>query len=374
MRFMKLTSKVKLQPTDAQADGLKRTLEVANAACDYISTVAWNERAFGKFQLQKLVYADVRSSFDLTAQVVIRCISKVTDAYKLDRKTKRTFRPLGSIAYDSRILSWKLDKNEVSIWTVDGRQKIPFVAHARAKELLAGQRGESDLCLIEGAFYLMTSCEVAEPAPSDVDDFLGIDLGIANIAVDSDGSVHQGRTVKSVRFRHRKLRSKLQRKGTKSSRRRLKRLSGKERRFATWTNHNISKSIVAKAKDTDRGIAVEDLTHIRERVTARRSQRAILHSWSFAQLRTFLTYKAQLNGVPLVAVDPRNTSRTCPYCGHIDKANRKTQDTFLCVICGFSGLADHVAAVNIRSRAVVNRPNVSAAQTAVQSQGQSPRL
>ena len=371
---MKLTAKVKLQPTDAQADGLKRTLETANAACNYISDVAWDSRTFGQFQIHKLVYNDVRSSFDLTAQVVIRCISKVADAYKKDRKTKRTFRPLGSIAYDSRILSWKLDKSEVSIWTVDGRQKMPFVAHSRARELLAGQRGESDLCLIEGVFYLLTSCEVAEPTPSDVDDFLGVDLGIANIAVDSDGSVHQGKTVKNVRFRHRKLRSKLQRKGTKSSRRRLKRLFGKEQRFATWTNHNISKSIVAKAKDTNRGIAVEDLTHIRERVTVRRSQRATLHSWSFAQLRTFLTYKAQLNGVPLVAVDPRNTSRTCPYCGHIDKANRKTQDTFLCVVCGFSGLADHIAAINIGRRAAVIPPNVSTAQTIVQRQGQSPCL
>lgn len=370
---MKLTSKVKLQPTGEQSDSLKRTLELANAACNYISEVAWDRRTFGKFQLQKIVYADVRASFDLSAQVVIRCIAKATDAYKLNRKTRRTFRPLGAIAYDSNILSWKLDKNEVSIWTVNGRQKIPFVAHSRAKELLSGKRGESDLCLVDGAFYLMTSCEVAEPASSDVGDFLGIDLGIANIAVDSDGTVHQGKTVKNVRFRHRKLRSKLQRKGTKSSRRRLKRLSGKERRFATWTNHNISKSLVAKAKDTGRGIAVEDLTHIRERVTARRSQRATLHSWSFAQLRSFIEYKAQLNGVPLVAVDPRNTSRTCPCCGHIDKANRKTQETFLCVICGFSGLADHIAAVNIRSRAVVNRPNVSAAQTAAQSQGQGPQ-
>ncbi len=372
--LMKLTAKVKLQPTDAQANGLKRTLETANAACNYISDVAWGARTFGQFQIHKLVYHDARASFDLAAQVVIRCIAKVTDAYKLDRKTKRAFRPLGSIAYDSRILSWKLDKSEVSIWTVDGRQKMPFVAHARAKELLAGHRGESDLCLIDGAFYLLTSCEVAEPTPSDVDDFLGVDLGIANIAVDSDGSVHQGKTVKSVRFRHRKLRSKLQRKGTKSSRRRLKRLSGKERRFATWTNHNVSKSIVAKAKDTGRGIALEDMTHIRERVTARRSQRATLHSWSFAQLRSFLSYKAQLNGVPLVAVDPRNTSRTCPSCGHIDKANRRTQDKFLCVVCGFSGLADYIAAINISRRANVNLPNVSDAQTTVQCQGQSPCL
>jgi putative transposase len=169
---MQLTAKVKLQPTDAQADSLKRTLETANAACDYISDVAWDTRIFGKFQVQKLVYGAARSTFDLTAQMVIRCIAKVTDAYKLDQKTKRTFRPHGSITYDNRILSWKLDPNEVSIWTVAGRQKISFVCHPRAKELLGGKRGESDLCLINGEFYLLTSCEVDEPVPGDVVEFM----------------------------------------------------------------------------------------------------------------------------------------------------------------------------------------------------------
>lgn len=356
---MKLTAKIKLQPTPEQAELLKKTLETANAAANYISGVAWDTRTFGKFQVQKLVYHDVRNTFGLSAQVVIRAISKVTDAYKLDKKTKRTFRPLGSIAYDSRILSLNLEKNEVSIWTVDGRQKMSFVCHQRAKELLGGDRGESDLCLIDGVFYLLTSCEVDEPAPSDVDDFLGVDMGIANIAVDSDGEVHQGKTVKSVRHRHRKLRSKLQAKGTKSARRLLKKRRRKEQRFAAWTNHNISKHIVAKAKDTGRGIALEELGGIRDRVTVRRSQRETLHSWSFFQLRTFIEYKSKLMGVPVVAVDPRNTSRTCPCCGHIDKANRKTQDKFLCVDCGFSGLADHIAAINIGSRAAVNLPNVS---------------
>ncbi len=355
---MKLTAKVKLQPNDAQADSLKRTLEKANAACDYISQVAWDTRTFGQFRIHALVYTDVRRTFDLTAQLVIRCIAKVTDAYKLDKQTQRTFKPLGSIAYDERILSWKMDRDEVSIWTVDGRQKISFVAGTHHKAMLAHQRGESDLCLIDGKFYLFTTCDVDEPAPADVEDFLGVDMGVANIAVDSDKTIHQGKTVKGVRYRHRQLRRKLQVKGTQSTRRRLKKLAGKERRFATWTNHNISKTIVAKAKDTDRGIALEELTHIRERITARRPQRATLSSWSFAQLRSFIEYKGKLMGVAVVAVDPRNTSRTCPCCGHIAKANRKTQDKFLCIDCGFAGLADYIAAINIGRRASVNAPYI----------------
>ena len=376
---MKLTAKVKLTPTDTQADSLKRTLETGNAACNQISGVAWDSQTFGKFQVQKLVYHDVKAIFDLTAQLVIRCIAKVTDAYKLDKKTKREFRPLGSIAFDNRILSWKLDKNEISIWTVDGRQKIGFVCHARAKELLLGAHGESDLCLIDGEFYLFTSCQVEEETPKDVDDFLGVDLGIAQIASDSDGNQYSGQAVNGLRYRHARLRSKLQSIGTKSAKRLLKRRRRKELRFAKNVNHQISKELVGRAKDTNRGIALEDLTAgahwARERVTVKKARRRQHSSWSFFDLRAKIEYKAQLHGVAVVLVDPRNTSRTCSSCGCIDKANRKSQSNFVCVSCGFVSNADTNAAVNIRirGRALVNAPNVSARKIA-SSQGQAHEL
>ncbi len=115
LTILKLTAHVKLLPTPEQASALKETLQRANAACDYISGVAWDTCTFGKFSLQKLVYHDAKETFGLSAHVVIRCISKVTDAYKLDKKTKRGFKPLGAIAYDSRILRYKLSKGVVCI-------------------------------------------------------------------------------------------------------------------------------------------------------------------------------------------------------------------------------------------------------------------
>ncbi len=372
---MKLTAKVKLQPTDAQADSLKRTLETSNAACNRISDIAWETRTFGKFAIQKLVYHDIKTEFGLNAQVVIRCISKVCDAYKLDKKTKRTFRSDGSIAFDSRILSWKIDASQVSIWTVDGREKVPFLAHGRAKQLLLGVRGESDLCLIDGDFYLFTSCEVDEPKPSDVDDFLGVDMGIKNIASDSDGNHYSSGQVNGLRKRHANLRSRLQSKGTKSAKRLLKKRRRKEARFAKDVNHTISKKLVECAKDTSRGIAVEELGGIRERITVRKAQRRQHHSWSFFDLRAKLEYKAKLNGVPLIAVDPRNTSKVCNKCGCIDKANRKSQAVFLCVSCGHSANADTNAARNISSRAVfVNQSNVSVIHPKDGPLGTSPCL
>ncbi|HEU5086123.1 MAG TPA: transposase [Roseiflexaceae bacterium] len=354
---------LKLQPTPEQAEALKRTLETANAACNQISQVAWHTGTFRQFAIHKLTYYDVKHSCGLSAQLTVRCIAKVADAYKLDRKTQRTFKPLGAIAFDDRILSYKT--SSISISTVEGRHTIPFVCGERQRELLDRRQGESDLVFVRGNWYLFSTAEVEQPEPIDVDGVLGIDLGVTNIATDSDGETHSGSAIKNVRYRHRRLRTKLQKKGTLGSRRRLRQLAGQERRFARHVNHCLSKRIVAKAKGTERAIALEDLRHIRTRVTARRSQRATLHSWAFAQLRSFIAYKAQLSGVPVHLVDPRNTSRTCPKCGHCAKENRKTQASFVCTSCGFAGPADVIAAGNIARRAAVNQPRCSDADGSV---------
>jgi predicted transposase len=147
---MKLTAQLKLQPTPEQADALKHTLEVANAACNYISTRAWASCTFGKFALQKLCYQEVRETFGLSAQMTVRALAKVGDAYKLDKQTRRTFRPLASIAYDDRILSFALPDSSISIWTLDGRQSIPFVCGERQQALLQTRQGESDLLFHRG--------------------------------------------------------------------------------------------------------------------------------------------------------------------------------------------------------------------------------
>ena len=282
---MQLTAKVKLLPTPEQADVLRHTLETANAACNYISEQAWKERTFCQYSLHKLVYYDVRERFGLSSQMTVRCISKVADAYKLDRKTKRTFRETGAIAYDSRILSWKARKQAVSIWTLNGRQTISFVCGDRQRELLQHQRGESDLALIDGAFYLLATCEVEAPEQFEAEESLGVDLGIVNIATDSDGKTYSGAQVNNLRRRHAKLRAKLQQKGTKSAKRLLKKRRRKECRFGQDVNHVISKRIVEKAEGTGRAIGLEDLSGIRDRTTVRKSQRRQHCSWAFHDLR-----------------------------------------------------------------------------------------
>jgi IS605 OrfB family transposase len=361
---MKQTLMVKLAPTKEQHQAMLKTMEQFNEACNYASWDSFNSKTFGQFYLHHRVYRYLREHYDLSAQMAVRAIAKVSESYKSDRKALRNFKPHSAMVYDQRILSWKgLDK--VSILTLEGRQIIPTRIGGYQEARLDRKVRQADLVLQDGVFYLGVVVDAPEPNPNDSTGYLGIDLGIINIAADSDGEVYSGGQVNSLRKRHTKLRAKLQSKGTKAAKRLLKKRSRKERRFATNVNHTISKAVVARAKDTGRGIALEDLSGIRDRITVRRSQRRQHHSWTFSQLRKFIEYKAKLAGVVVKLVDPRNTSRICPQCGTIDKHNRPSQCLFSCVSCGFSSLADTVAATNISRRALVNEPYFSPALLSV---------
>jgi hypothetical protein len=227
---VKLIAQLKLRPTPEQADALRAPLETANAACNYVSQVAWDSGTFREYALRKLVYGELRATYGLGAQVAQHCVAKVADAYAHDRATRRTFELHGAIAFDDRNLSYALPDASVSNWTVRGRERIAFVCGARQWQLLQTRRGESDLVYSGGQWHLLATCEVEEPAPGDLDrdDALGVDLGVVNIATDGDGEIHSGSTITNVRAHHRRLRTKLQAKGTKGSRR-LKRLAGQER-------------------------------------------------------------------------------------------------------------------------------------------------
>ncbi|AWS44901.1 RNA-guided endonuclease TnpB family protein [Streptosporangium sp. 'caverna'] len=355
---MLVTEMVKLAPSAEQGEALLATMRACNAAANRVAEVAFKQRTANKIAIQKLLYADLRADFNLSAQMAIRSIAKACEAYKRDKKIKPVFRELGAVAYDPRILTWK-GRDTVSILTLTGRIIVSVVYQGRwLKTTGTTVRGQADLIYRDGMFFLAVVVDVPEPpAGPEPDEWLGVDLGIVNIATDSTGQAHSGAGVRAVRRRNRILRARLQSKGTKSAKRLLKKRRRKESRFARDVNHVISKHLVGKAKGTGSGIALEDLEGIRDRVTVRKAQRADLHSWSFNQLRTFLMYKAAIAGVTVRAVDPRNTSRTCHRCGHCEKKNRPTRDDFRCVACGFAGPADHNAAINIGRRAAANQPN-----------------
>ena len=272
-------------------------------------------KIFNQFKIHKEVYHKIKGSSDLSAQILVRCISKVADAYKLDKKTKRVFKPLSSISYDSRILTYQSEKM-VSIWSIGGRLKIQFVCHNT--KYLPYIKGEADLVFKKGKFYIFQTVEVPEENIKDIEEFIGCDFGHADICTLSNGTNYNSEQLKKVRKKYTKIRASVQNKGTKGANKLLKRLSGRERRFVSINNHAISKQIVAKAKAENKGIAIEDLSNIRKKENPKsKAQKTELNRWSFYQLRHYLTYKAAFNGVKLFAIPPAYTSQTCNVCFHV---------------------------------------------------------
>src|SRR2546421_7922754 len=307
---MKQTMLLKLAPTEEQHHALLETMHAFNAGANYVAGVASAEKTANKFALQKLVYGELRVTYKLPAQLAIRAISKASEAYKRDKSIQPTFKPEGAIVYDPRVMSFK-GLMTVSLLTLSGRVLVPFVIGPYQQSRMDAISGQADLIYRNGTFYLAVTLDVPIPAPDETTDTLGVDLGIINLATDSEGETFSGDAIEKNRKRHHALRQRLQKRGTKSAKRHLKQLSGKEARFKRNTNHVISKRIVAKAKANGQGLAIEELRHIRKRTdsTVRRSQRNRHTCWSFAQLRSFLSYKAALAAVPLHLVDPAYTSR-----------------------------------------------------------------
>ncbi|BAY91589.1 MULTISPECIES: RNA-guided endonuclease InsQ/TnpB family protein [unclassified Tolypothrix] len=172
----------------------------------------------------------------------------------------------------------------------------------------------------------------------------GIDRGLYHQAVTSNGQFFSSSKIRKVQRRYLYNRRKLQQKGTRSAKRRLKAMSGREKRFMKDTNHCVSKKLANQP-----GIAVfvlEDLSSIR---TQRRGKKMNkwLGSWAFYQQEQFLTYKAEALGKRVVHQDPRYTSQKCNICKHIRRTNRH-KSRFHCKNCGHRTHADLNAAKNVR--------------------------
>ncbi|MGW0581475.1 RNA-guided endonuclease InsQ/TnpB family protein [Streptomyces sp. NPDC002920] len=371
---MKIVRQVKLVPDAVQALALQRTLPAVNEAANWVSSVGFEHfglKASAR-ELRKLCYGKLKD-LGFGAQAAQHIIKRVADAYTTLRANIRAgnlgpegakrrhraeskpvaFRPHAAHTYDDRCLSWNYDAQTVSIWTLTGRiRNVRFACSPQAlKALAACRRGESDLVFRDGKWFLIATIDIPEPEVFEPKDFIGVDRGIVNLATTSDGDNHQGRRLGRYRRWQARKRAEIQARKTRSSVQLLKKRARKEARHATHVNHKVAKVVVAVAQRTERGIALEELRGIRERVTVPRDQRARLSSWPFHQLGEFIAYKARQAGVPFIEVDPAYTSQRCPRCGHTARNNRPSRDCFSCRRCGLAGPADHVAGVNVRQRA-----------------------
>ncbi|MGW8886017.1 transposase, partial [Streptomyces sp. NPDC055749] len=260
---MKVVVRVKLLPTPVQASALEATLTACNEAATWAASVAFEKNTYRNLPLRRHTYQEVKTRWGLGAQAAQHAVKKACDAYTALQANLRTgrygrpgskrhtrasgkpiaFRPQAAVPYDDRMLSWQHERRTVSIWTTAGRLKhVAFMGQAGQLEVLARHRqGESDLVRQGGAWFLIATCEIpAATLNAHPVAFIGVDLGIVNIAATSDGTRHSGRRINRKRANDRVLRAKLQKKNTKSAKRRAKRYAGREARRNKDINHKIS--------------------------------------------------------------------------------------------------------------------------------------
>ena len=347
----------KLQVTPKLRQEIDLTLGRFADGCNYALSVSKQENVRSANKLQKLVYHDIRNATGLKANHTCQAVRRVCSALKV-RKQVHRFRPT-SMGLDVRTFSLRESDWKVGITLLNSRQWFDLSIGNYQLALLKGQKPTSAVLVKKrnGTYYIQIQVEVPTQPPGKTPKVLGVDLGRRDIAHMSDGQSWEGGTTAAIRDKYFKVRSSIQRKRTKSSRRLLRRLSGKEARFRKNINHTISKRIVKAAAQTGSAIAMEDLTGIRQTARVRKSQRREHHGWSFYQLRQFVQYKANIAGVPVVLVNPAYTSKTCSRCHHIGKRSGKD---FRCGHCGLHIDSDLNGSLNISSLgALVTAPEIS---------------
>ncbi|MBW4488230.1 MAG: transposase [Trichocoleus desertorum ATA4-8-CV12] len=359
-----LTISCKLKVDESQAQKLDATLDAFGLALNWVNQNT-PEQIVNAVKLQSLCYYEVRARFGLSSNLAQQVCRRVAGSRKVAKKKNRPVKAfrIGFVTYDARIFSFREKDWTVSLTTVEGRERFELAIGNYQVGALKGSSPKSATLVKrqDGSYYLQI-CLESEPPPQKNKDVLGVDLDRTDIAYTSEGQTWEGKSLHKVRDHYANLRAKLQHKaskGTRSTRRRvrelLQRLSGRERRFQAWLNHNISKSLVQTAKSKQASIALEDLTGIRERTNQQprnKTERRRSNSWAFNQLRLFIEYKALGAGVKVVMVNPAYTSQTCHQCLRIHPIQGESYRNgkwFACGHCGWHGDADLNGARNIKT-------------------------
>ncbi len=357
---------------DLPFEVVKHTVIAWTDACNAVSRIAFeNGKISNAVRLQQLCY-ETAKSFGLSAQVAVSCIRQVASKYAAARTAKKNLKKpvifkscAVALQGGKRGRDFSFTRHGLSVWTVNGRIKsLLYHGAPRLQDYLTNWRlGDGRLFVRKGEVFLTVSFKQDVPEiekPNDA--VVGVDRGINVLATVTDGKrqlFFGGGHTNYVRHRYAKTRAVIQKKkaqtGSRSTRRTLKRLSGRERRFMRNANHVISRRIVEFAKETENPtIAVEALGGIRKGCKLRKKQRTDLNRWAFYELEQFIRYKAETVGMAVIGVDPKHTSQGCSRCGHTEKANRH-KHRFLCKACGYELHADLNASRNIRLRGVLAR-------------------
>jgi IS605 OrfB family transposase len=360
------TIKLKLNVSSDDKQCLLQTMRDYTVAFNICSNWGFNNHTVSKIDCHNATYKIIRQSVPNLPSSLVQGARDV--ACESLKAVKCHFKPIrkehSAMRYNQRVIRICLDSGYATISTSNGRIKATFCIPEYYRQYLSWKIKSSNISLRKNddIFYLHCQLEIDTPKVTTERSVIGIDRGIVNIAVCSNNVFFNARAMKNTRAKYAYLRAELQSKGTRSAKRKLKKLSGRERRFVTDVNHCISKQIIQFPYTI---LALENLTKIR--VQKRRSKKfnMKLNRWAFYELERFIRYKAESLGKLVITVDARYTSQKCSACGHIYKGNRNGSQ-YLCRNCGFELHADLNASRNIAqdgisvlSRLPVNQPNVA---------------
>jgi putative transposase len=343
-----ISVKCKLQVHQELRQEIDVTLERFADACNQILEIAKANKQWNTTKLHHLTYKPVREATGLKANHVCQAIRRVIGNAKAVKQVHK-FRPT-SLNLDVRTFFYNEEKQTVGITLIAGRKQFRLSIGNYQIALLKDQTPTAATLnkTKKGDYYINICVEIPTQPTGKTPKVIGVDLGRRDIATTSTGNSWSGEKIQATRDRYSKVRSNVQSKRTRSSRRLLRRLSGRESRFQKWLNHNISKQLVTEAKSADAALSFEDLTNIRQSLNEKRrskAERRRTNNWAFYQLRRFVSYKAELAGVPLLFVPPAYTSQTCSRCHHVHPEKGKSYRSGKWFRCGFCGL-EHDADVN----------------------------
>jgi putative transposase len=390
-----LTAKLKLHTTPDQFQALRKTQLAYRDGLNYVSRYAYEQGKISSGRvLQRECYDALRLVYGLPAQMACNVPRQVGATYKTlwtkvkqnaaMRKaglTKKRYKGLDQAPkYVSPTLTYNYHRDyslkpdqQVSILTLDGRVIVPYTGYNKHIALLqaGAQMGAAKLWYDKPRkhFYLLVTLELerADPTPESHQQIVGVDVGQRYLAVTASPThaalFYSGKAVRAKADHYARLRKRLQQKGTRSATRRLLVISGRERRLKQDRNHSISRRIVDQHPHSL--IGLEDLTDMRQRTKRKRGKKASkkqrkanghASKWAFAELQSYLAYKAILAGSMAVKVDAYHTSQACPRCGYASKENRPHQGLlFSCQNCQYSLHADLIGARNVALRTLLAR-------------------
>lgn len=366
---MERTVRIQLRPTPNQAKCLLDTMRQFTASFNRVCSTGWRLREGNAYTLHRLTYAACRAECPfLNSNLHIQARQKASEAVKSaitrQKQGRETGRPQSTLCpprYNERTYTLDWQARVANLSTVHGRIIVPLAVPDYAQRYVpsavsacvGGKATTADLIYRKGHFALHVVMKLDGVVFADNGTALGVDFGVTRPAVTSEGRLHGQKRWREASKRRFRLKRELQSNGSKSAKRRLRRLAGREQRFRRDCDHVLSKSIL-HGLTAGTTVVVENLTNIRTRVkVARGEAKRRLHSWSFAQLRQFLSYKAEALGCRVVSVDARHTSQRCAVCGYIYRGNRPSQSRFVCRSCGHRANADRNAAQNIRDKHLV---------------------